>query len=254
MITEPLELNSTYFASGIDSIQNEADSFVYQQGDWQPASRTNMFIPHGAGAIVATADEVARFYNGLFNGELLSDKSFELMKSFKGQFGLGLIRFPFGNRTLIGHNGGIDGFQSNAAHYPEDELTFAVLGNGINYTFNDILISLLSITFGNEYEIPSFEERQSITLSENKLEKYSGTYSSPNFPLNIELFTNGGTLMAQATGQGAFPLTIYDDTTMAFEQTGIEIEFSDFSDGRYRAFRFRQAGQQFDFSLQEDTN
>ena len=173
------------------------------------------------------------------------------MKSFEGQFGLGLIRFPFGNRTLIGHNGGIDGYQSNAAHNSEDELTFAVLGNGMNYTFNDILIGMLSISFGTEYEIPSFEERHAITLSESDLEKYTGTYSSPNFPLNIELFTNGGTLMAQATGQGAFPLTIYDDTTMAFEQAGIELVFEEPKGDRYTAFKFSQAGQSFRFSLEE---
>jgi hypothetical protein len=58
--------------------------------------------------------------------------------------------------------------------------------------------------------------------------------------------------MAQATGQGAFPLTVYDVQTMAFEQAGIELTFDDPVDGRYRGFRFTQAGQQFDFMLQED--
>lgn len=256
IITEPLGFTSTYFADGIDPDENEADSFVYQQGNWQPASRTNMQIPHGAGAIVSTAEEVSRFYYELFNGEILSDESLELMKNFEGQFGLGLIRFPFGDKTLIGHNGGIDGYQSNAAHYAEDNLTFAVLGNGINYTFNDILIGLLSITFGNDYEIPSFEERESVTLEQSALEKYTGTYSSPNFPLDIEIFVDGDNLMAQATGQGAFPLTVYDETTMAFEPAGIELHFNvnEPEDGRYIGFRFSQGGQQFDFELKEDTD
>ncbi|WP_340106801.1 hypothetical protein [Rhodohalobacter sp. 8-1] len=125
------------------------------------------------------------------------------------------------------------------------------MGNGINYTFNDILIGMLSITFGNDYEIPSFEERQAIFLEQSALEKYSGIYSSPTFPLDIELFVDGNNLMVQATGQGTFPLTIYSETTMAFEQAGIEMVFSDFSDGKYRAFRFTQAGQYFDFELQK---
>jgi len=252
MIVDPLGLNSTYFGEGIDPELNEADSFTFQQGDWQPATRTNMQVPHGAGAIVSTADEVAQFYKGLLSGELLSEKSLEQMKRFEGPFGLGLIQFPFNDKTLIGHNGGIDGYRSNSAHYPEDDLTFAILGNGINYTFNDILIGLLSITFGNNYEIPSFEERTAISPEQSALEKYAGTYSSPNFPLDIVLFTDGNNLMAQATGQGAFPLTVYDVQTMAFEQAGIELTFDDPVDGRYRGFRFTQAGQQFDFMLQED--
>jgi len=254
IILGPLNLTSTYFADGIDPDRNEADSFVFQQGDWQPASRTNMAIPHGAGAIVSTAEEVARFFYSLMNGEILSAESLDQMKQFEGALGLGLIRFPFGNKTFYGHNGGIDGYQSNGAYNPEEEITFAVLSNGMNYTFNDVLIGLLSITFGNDFDIPDFEERQAITLSKSDLGKYTGTYSSPNFPLNIEIFSDGGMLMAQATGQGAFPLTIYDDTTMGFEQAGIEMEFSDFSNGKYRAFRFRQAGQQFDFTLQEGSN
>lgn len=253
MIVEPLGLTSTYFGSGIDPDRNEADSFAFQQGDWQPASRTNMQIPHGAGAIVSTAEEVALFYHGLFDGKLLSVESLEQMRSFEGPFGLGLIRFPFGNRTLIGHNGGIDGYSSNAAHYAENDLTFAVLGNGINYTFNDILIGLLSISFGNEYEIPSFEERTAINPEPSELEKYTGTYSSPNFPLDIVLFVEGNNLMAQATGQGAFPLTVYNEQVMAFEQAGIELAFGNPVDGQYRGFQFTQAGQQFEFTLQEDS-
>lgn len=251
MITNPLELTSTYFASGIDTDNNEADSFTFQQGDWQPATRTNMFIPHGAGAIVSTAEEVARFYHSLFNGVLLSDESLEQMKTFEGPFGLGVIQFPFNEKTLIGHNGGIDGYQSNAAHYSEEDLTIAVLGNGLNYAFNDILIGLLSISFGNDYDIPTFEERTSISLAEEELSKYAGTYQSPQFPLAIDLFVDDGNLMAQATGQGAFPLTIYDERTMAFEQAGIEINFEESEGNRYTEFVFSQAGQSFRFSLEE---
>ena len=251
MITEPFGLSSTYFASGIDSEKNEADSFVYQQGDWQPASRTNMFIPHGAGAIVSTAEEVARFYHALFNGELLSSESLDQMRSFQGPFGLGLLRFPFNEKTLVGHNGGIDGYQSNAAHYPEENLTFSIMGNGLNYAFNDILIGFLSISFGNDYDIPTFEERPSISLAEDKLSNYAGTYQSPQFPLAIELFVDSGNLMARATGQGAFPLTIYNEQTMAFEQAGIEIVFEQSEGDQYTRFVFTQAGQSFRFSRSE---
>lgn len=250
-ITDPLGLTSTYFATGLDSEMNEANSFVFQQDRWQPASRTNMFIPHGAGAIVSTAEETARFFHALFNGELLSEASLEQMTRFEGQLGLGLIRLPFGDRILYGHNGGIDGFQSNSAHYPDDNVTFAVLSNGMNYTFNDVLIGLLSITFGQPFDIPSFEERSAMNLDQSELERYTGVYSSESFPLDIELFIQGENLMAQATGQGSFPLTIYDEKTMGFEPAGIEIVFQDPEKGRFSEFRFSQAGRQFDFTLRK---
>lgn len=251
MITGPLGLNSTYYATGIDPDLNEADSFTFQENDWVAASLTNMFIPGGAGAIASTAEETARFFRNLLKGDILKAESLREMTAFDGPFGLGLIRFPFGDRTLIGHNGGIDGFRSNAAHYADGDLTMAILTNGLNYNFNDILIGTLNIAFGQEYEIPNVKQRTALTLPKEELEQYTGSYSSSNFPLDIKLFLDGDNLMAQATGQGSFPLTIYTETTMAFEQAGIDMEFSDFSNGRYRAFRFTQAGQQFDFTLQE---
>lgn len=156
MVTEPLGLTSTYFGSGIDSEKNEADSFVYHQGNWLPALITNLYITHGAGAIVSTAEEVARFYQGLFSGELLSDESLEQMITFEGRYGLGLIRYPFDEKMLIGYNGRIDGNQSVVVHFPERDLTFSVMGNGINYGFNQIMIGLLRISFGNDYEMPTF--------------------------------------------------------------------------------------------------
>ena len=251
MIAGPLGLSSTYFASGIDTENNEADSFVYQQGEWQPASQTNMFIPHGAGAIVSTAEETASFYKALLSDGLMSDELFEELTRFEGPFGAGLLRFPFGDKYLFGHNGGIDGYQSNAAYSPEDDMTFSILANGVNYSFNDILIGFLSIAFDEEFEIPDFEQRMPVSLPQEQLDLYTGTYNAPNFPLAIELFSDNGNLMARATGQGAFALTIYDERTMGFEQAGIEILFEEPENNRYTTFVFSQAGQKFRFSLEE---
>lgn len=115
------------------------------------------------------------------------------------------------------------------------------------------MIGLLSITFGNDFEIPSLKERDAVTLEQSALEKYVGTYSSPNFPLDIELFVDGGNLMAQATGQGAFPLTVYNKNTMTFAPAGIELKFEEPENSRYNGFLFSQAGQQFKFELKEDS-
>jgi CubicO group peptidase (beta-lactamase class C family) len=253
MITNPIALNTTYYPTGIDPEMNEADSFTYREGSWEPASRTNMMIPGGAGAIASTAEETARFFRHLLKGEILTAESLQKMTAFEGSFGLGLIRFPFGDQTFIGYDGGIDGFRSNASHYADGDLTMAILSNGLNYNFNNVLIGTLSIVLGQEYEIPNFEERAALMFNQDELEQYTGTYSSANFPLDIQLFLDGDNLMAQATGQGAFPLTINSETTMAYEAAGINMEFSDFSDGKYHAFSFTQAGQQFDFTRVESS-
>jgi len=252
MITEPLGLDASYFGKNIDTATGEVESFTYRDGKWELSYETDMSVPHAAGAIVSTAEETAAFYDALFNGNLLGEETYSQMITFEGPFGLGLIRFPFHEHTMYGHNGGIDGFQSNSAHDPENNLTFAVLGNGVNYNLNNILIGLLSITYGKEFDIPDFEERQAITLTDEQLSAYSGNYSSEDIPLQINIFIDNGNLMAQATGQPPFPLSIFDEQTMAFEQAGVEIIFEGKTNGRYTKFDLIQGGATYRFTLDEN--
>jgi D-alanyl-D-alanine carboxypeptidase len=252
MITEPAGFTRTRFGSHIDREAGEVESFVRRDGSWEPSSETNMMIPHGAGAIAATAGETARFYKKLFSGKLISEESLAEMTDFSGPFGLGLIRFPFHDKTAIGHNGGIDGFQSNAAYFEEDDVTVAILGNGVNYNFNDILIGFLSISFGMEYEIPDLAEAEIIHLPEEELQAYAGDYASPGFPLELTLFVQHGQLMAQGTGQPAFELTLHDEHTMSFEQAGLTIEFEPKEGERFNVFILRQNNMEFEFSRKEE--
>jgi len=76
------------------------------------------------------------------------------MQEIKEGYGKGLIRFPFGNKIAYGHNGGIDGFVSNLAYFPSENVVLSVTANGMNCNFNDILIGIISIYFNIPFEIP----------------------------------------------------------------------------------------------------
>lgn len=248
-ITEPLGLNRTYVSERVSAESGEVHSFTYGQG-WNLAPQTNMYIPHAAGAISSTPLEVAQFYQHLFSGDLLSEESMEQMVELQDNFGLGVFKIPFYDKTAWGHNGGIDGFQSSAGYFKDEDVAFALLGNGSNYSINEILIGMLSVTFGVDFDIPDFEAMaETIELSEEEMEAYTGTFSSEMFPMDIEIFIQNGNLMAQATGQGAFPLTVNSHTVMSFEPAGIVLEFDELRGHKYRAMELRQAGQQFRFSL-----
>jgi hypothetical protein len=102
--------------------------------------------------------DLTRFGDALFGGKLLTDASLREMTPAGMGMGRGLIAFPFGTKRALGHNGGIDGFQSNLGHFQNDGLSVAVIGNGVNYGFNDLMIGLLSIVFDRPYEFPDFAE------------------------------------------------------------------------------------------------
>lgn len=240
-ITDSLKLKNTYFGKDIDESKNEANSY-FRSATWEMSPETNMFIPMGAGGITATARDVATFYEALFDGEILKASSLAKMKTLKDGFGYGLFEMPYYDQMILGHTGGIDAFQSVAVHFDSEDLTVVVICNAVSYSRNDILLGLLSAYFGKEFEIPDFTP--DLVLKVEDLIGFEGVYSSPSFPLKITIsIGNDNQLMAQATGQSAFPLTAVDKYNFKFEPAGIEIHF----DSEAPKFTLSQNGMQFQF-------
>lgn len=118
---------------------------------------------------------------------------------------------------------------------------FPNLSNGVDYPMNNIVLAALNIYFGLPQEIPTFAP--SIKLSNEELDAFVGEYSSDAMPLKITISNSGKKLMAQATGQGAFPLECYETNKFKFEPAMVDIEFSPEKD----AFILRQGGGEFKF-------
>ncbi|WP_289030903.1 serine hydrolase domain-containing protein [uncultured Paraglaciecola sp.] len=247
-ITARLNLKRTMFAGPIDLKANQAKSYTYESEYWVPATQTDMSIPFSAGAIISTPSEVGLFLTGLFNGKLISANSLDKMKEINQGYGRGLFKFPFYEKEIYGHTGGIDGFVSQAGYFPADNVAFTLTSNGLNYKLNDISIGLLSIYYGRPFDIPDFTQKP-ISLSEKNLLKYEGVFSSKDIPLKITLTFRDGQLTAQATGQGPLNLTPFSTSEFRFEPAGIVMLFG--TDGDkvdYTKFRLKQGGGNYKFT------
>lgn len=83
--------------------------------------------------------------------------------------------------------------------------------------------------------------RVAITVDRAVLERYPGVYElKPGFDLTVSLGDGG--LMAQATGQGAFPLSAESPTRFFFEPASITLEFVSGADGAITHMLFEQGG------------
>jgi D-alanyl-D-alanine carboxypeptidase len=221
-ITKSLNLTNTYYGGKIGAKSNEAKSYTMNK-EWTLATETDMSIPTGAGAIVSTPTDLNKFFYALFTGKVVSDSSLANMTKLVDGFGMGLFQIPFYERQALGHNGGIDGFQSSAAYFSDEAVGVAYLSNGVVQGINDILIGVLSIYFGKDYHLPTFSPAMDVKSED--LDQYLGLYSSAAIPLKITISKHGNQLMAQATGQSAFPLEAYEVHKFRFEQAGIKMEF-----------------------------
>ena len=243
-IVDKLGLKNTFYGGTINNTQNEASSFRFASGQWTAMPETDMSIPHGAGAVVSTTQDLALFIQGLFNKKLVSEAMLARMITMKDNYGLGLVMLPMGSKRGYGHGGTIDGFSSMISYFPEQKLTMATAFNGVATPINDVYLGILSIAFGLPYKVPTFEAPADLKLD---LTHYEGTYSSKQFPLKITMFKQGDQLMSQATGQGAFPLQPQSETQFTFETAGIVIDFVKSEAGRFDQFTLRQGGGKYLF-------
>ncbi len=134
-----------------------------------------------------------------------------------------------GGHKMIDHGGGIEGFNTHLAYYPDDQLTVVVLGN-LNGPASDIAGKLGSVAHGEPVQL--ITERKEITLPVAKLAGYVGTYElAPGINLMITL--DGNQLMTQLTGQGKIPIFAQSETTFFLKVVDAQLEFGKDENGAY---------------------
>ncbi|SEM09782.1 D-alanyl-D-alanine carboxypeptidase [Chryseobacterium taichungense] len=221
-ITKPLKLTLTEVGEKIDTSKNQAKSYEFTNGKYELSSETDMTIPIGAGNIISTPRDLLNFILGLEQGKLVKKESLQKMKHFVDGYGYGLLQVPFDKYWGFGHTGGIDKFSSALFYFPDLKVAIAFNTNQSDMDTNEISIKMIETATGKDFEIPNFE---TINIPEADLQKFVGNYASPGVPLKINIFIKDKKLMAQATGQGAFPLDATSAMNFKFDMAGIVINF-----------------------------
>ena len=157
-------------------------------------------------------------------------------------FGKGIFKASFGGFDSYGHGGSIDGFRSMLQYIPETKVSFVILSNGMNVSQKEIANNLLLTSAGKLVDIPDFKD---IEVASELIQKMIGQYKSDTHALGITISDYEVKLLAQAEGQGAFPLTAISQSTFVFKDAGIEIEF----DVKAKTFVIKQGERVDTFTL-----
>jgi CubicO group peptidase (beta-lactamase class C family) len=240
-IFEPLGMKDSGYDSNSAIIPRRASGYSPGPAGIQNAGFVHMSIPHAAGALYSTTEDLMRWEQGLFGGKLLKPESLVKMTTpFKDDYAFGLTVHNEGSRKVIEHGGGIEGFNTQVAYYPDGKLVVIVLGNLNGGAPGEIAKKLATVAFGEQVVLPS--ERKEITVESKILTEYAGTYViSPTF--QIVMSVEGGQLMLQGTGQPKVQMFAESDSKFFLKVVDAVVDFVRNEKGEVTHLVLHQNGQ-----------
>ena len=178
-IFTPLGMKDSGYDSNSAIIAHRAAGYTPGKSGPINAGFVHMSIPFSAGALYSTTEDLLRWEQGLFGGKLLKPDSLTKMTTpFKQDYAFGLGVSTQNGHKMIAHDGGIQGFNTSLAYFPDDKLVVAVLAN-LNGPAGQMAGNLAKVALGEKVVLPT--ERKEITVSPEILKQYVGTYElTPN--------------------------------------------------------------------------
>lgn len=135
-IFSPLGMKDTAYDGHARGAAPRAVAHSTTPGGFRLATHMSMTLPYAAGALVSTADDLARWNDAIVEGKLLKpanwQRAFTPSKLTHGEstgYGYGWRIDTLQGRLRIWHGGGAPGHSAHALRLPEEKLFVAVLVN-----------------------------------------------------------------------------------------------------------------------------
>lgn len=244
-IFDPLGMEHTSYGDPERIVPRRAEGYQGTSGNYENAPYISMTQPHAAGALVSTVDDLAHWNAALQGDELLGEASKRelwtpqrLDNGLPTGYGFGWVVSEHRGRPVIQHGGGIPGFASFTAYWPEDELYVAVLSNNPQDQPGPMLLGLQASQIWLGLERPEVEP---VDVHAAVLDEYVGTYElGPGAMLSVA--REGDGLSVQLTGQDAMAVEPVSETRFAAQEVEAEIEFVRNGAGEVVGLQLHQTG------------
>src|SRR5262249_11867074 len=156
-IFTPLKMADTGYDTHDRILKKRATGYSKREDKIVNSDYLDMTVPYAAGSLYSTVEDLFTWNEALFSDKLLSVKSREAMMTVdKNNYAYGLAVTQQHNRKIVFHGGGIHGFETFLARFPEEKLTIVVLRNA-DYGVpgpGKISEDLAAVVFGEKYELP----------------------------------------------------------------------------------------------------
>jgi len=201
---EPLGLTGSSYCDERPIIRGRAEGYEFVGGELLNDEPLSMNQPGAAGALCSTVPDLLSWTVALRSGDVVSEASYERMTApatlddgSSTGYGFGLGMGSLVGQPSVSHGGGINGFSTMLAHYPDADLDVVVLSNTPGAHVTRAAETIAKWALG--IEVPAVLDEP---VSAREITTYEGVYQlAPGFELTV--FARDGQLWTQATGQGA---------------------------------------------------
>lgn len=241
-IFTPLGMEHSSYDVPDEIIRNRAAGYVRRNGELFNALYTDMTIPFAAGALHSTTGDLLLWDQALYTDKLVSAASLEeiFTPNEPGDgYGFGWSIGQRFDKRLIAHGGGIYGFSTHIARFPDDKVTVIVLSNIEGAPSGKTAYDLAAIYFGEEYTVP--EEKQAVELDPAILQSYVGEYRI-NEDLSVVITLVEGNLVAELGGRSKFGLLPQSETEFFSRDVDLRLAFEKSEAGEVTGFVLNPGG------------
>lgn len=200
-ISEPLRLTTIRNGEEEAKTRHMAFGYTFKDGKPLPAQRMHMTTANGAGALIGSVEDFARWTRALHSGKVLQPDGYARMitplplPSAKADYGFGLRRQNIRGREVIGHTGDVFGFLTAGVYLPNEHIFVAVFANADNPEIDPktVLQRLTALAVGDP--IPVFA---TTPVDHSALQPYFGIYRLGN--AKHRFYQRGDKLFTRAEG------------------------------------------------------
>jgi CubicO group peptidase (beta-lactamase class C family) len=242
-IFRPVGMSATRYGHLRPLIRHRAMGYKPSSGNLINDDPISMDAPGAAGALVSTVLDLIKWHQALEAGDLLSSASYEalyrattLSDGKTQQYGYGWGLGELASHRKLSHGGGINGFSTMIARYPDDRLAVIVLANTAGADTGGVERRIAKVVLGVEdkpvVDLPTDAEL---------LGRFVGKYQASKGA--VEISTEDGKLYVTPQGQARDQLKYQGEQVfVSTKNAEIRIHFTP-PTGRAEGFDLDLAGQ-----------
>jgi CubicO group peptidase (beta-lactamase class C family) len=252
-------------------LASEALGYSYTSGATELAVDWDMSWTGGAGALYSTVLDLHRWNEAVFGGEALSAESLEAALTpvalnngsvpvwwrngiVSGGYGYGWALSDFRGVSQIAHGGGLHGFLSQLARFPDNDMTVIVLGNSSPPT-PGVSPASLALAVAEIYLWEEMDARESIAVNADTdaavYSDYVGRYQYPQGAV-MTVTLEGDSLFAQLPGEPQFEIFPKSDTEFFWKAVDAQVTFVRDEQGAVSHAVHKQGGREFEATVMPD--